>query len=106
MDTLPEHYDETNAVLKEVRAERYRQDALKRQGKFPFTCADGELSDIEKLAILMEEVGEAATACMHLRGYGTSTDKPQNLRKELIQVAAVCVAWLEFLNHQDLKGVF
>jgi NTP pyrophosphatase (non-canonical NTP hydrolase) len=41
------------------------------------------------LAILMEEVGEVAKAVL--------TGDWDNGKKELIQVAAVCVAWLEKL---------
>jgi len=43
-----------------------------------------------KAAVLAEECGEAARAALEQNG--------DQLRKELVQVAAVAVAWLEFLT--------
>jgi NTP pyrophosphatase (non-canonical NTP hydrolase) len=45
----------------------------------------------ERLAILVEEVGEIAK--------GIQDKDLNNLRYELIQVAAVCVRWIEALNY-------
>lgn len=83
-------------VVSEIYKERVRQEDLKRAGRFKYTCADSQLTAGEKLAILVEEVGEAA------RAISEDADNAQdkhgvNLRKELIQVAAVAAAWAESL---------
>lgn len=52
-------------------------------------CSSPAVADIVKTAVLSEECGEAARAVL-------DTDIDQ-LRTELIQVAAVAVAWLEAL---------
>lgn len=50
-----------------------------------------------KQAVLTEEVGEVAQECLRLYD-----DDPRStevtLRAELVQVAAVCVSWLEMLD--------
>ena len=53
-------------------------------------CSSDEVPDIVKVAVLSEECGEVAAAVL---------DKlqPRDLQRELIQTAAVCVAWLEAL---------
>ena len=55
----------------------------------PGDCSSPAVADIVKTAVLSEECGEAARAVL-------DTDIDQ-LRTELIQVAAVAVAWLEAL---------
>lgn len=60
------------------------------QGKFEFTASDPGISNSLKLPILIEEVGEVAK-CIN-----ESMSKDE-LEKELTQVAAVAVAWLESL---------
>ena len=52
-------------------------------------CSSPAVADIVKTAVLSEECGEVARAVL-------DTDIDQ-LRTELIQVAAVAVAWLEAL---------
>ncbi len=76
----------TAAVLYEVAAERQRQDAQweRSPGYWP-----GDLS--EKLAVLGEEHGEVCRAVVEREG-------DSRLREELIQVAAVAVAWAETLS--------
>ncbi len=53
-------------------------------------CSSGLVERVTKMAVLTEEVGEVARAVLENR----SRDNKQ-LRDELIQVAAVAVAWLE-----------
>jgi NTP pyrophosphatase (non-canonical NTP hydrolase) len=76
-------------IFLEIVEERRRQDFLKSQGKFAHTCADAMPASI-KLAVLAEEFGEVARAVCE-RDY-------VNLREELVQVAAVSLAWLEALD--------
>lgn len=84
-------------ALQQVNQECWRQEELKRSGRFPHTCADKELALSKKLAILAEEFGEVARAV--LEAEGLANDKHNKaLRKELIQVAAVCVKWASGLD--------
>ena len=80
----------TEFVLALVERERERQEELKECGKFAATCAD-EIPAGEKLAILVEEVGEVAREVCE-RGARAE------LLEELVQVAAVAVAWAESLG--------
>lgn len=48
--------------------------------------------DVWWLAILMEEVGELAECTLHARFGGSEAE---NGKKELVQVAAVALAWIE-----------
>ena len=92
------HLKDTLHIYSDIRNERQKQEGYKAAGRFAHTCADPELSDMDCLAILIEEVGEAATAILHKQKIGSVTDPEQDLRKELIQVAAVAVAWIERLD--------
>ena len=55
----------------------------------------------ERLCILTEEVGEVARALLN-DGQLTHDIRPKVLRTELIQCAAICVAWLEALDKPDI----
>jgi hypothetical protein len=52
-------------------------------------CSSGDVDITVKMAVLTEECGEVARAVLDA--------KPDDLRTELIQVAAVATAWLEGL---------
>lgn len=80
-------------ILDMVATERGRQELLKSQGKFEYTCADKAMSHFEALSVLTEETGEVAHEVNESIG-----GRPLNrfkLIKELIEVAAVAVAWAE-----------
>ncbi len=81
-------------IVEDVTSERYRQEDLKAGGKFPWTLADAAPSSAEKLAVLAEEFGEVAKAVCE--------GDRENLREELVQVAACCVAWLDSLRCNGL----
>lgn len=74
-------------VLSHVTAERDRQDLLKANGKFEHTCAD-DITNDRKLTILTEEFGEVARAI-------NDNMSPEEIFAELIQVAAIALAWCE-----------
>lgn len=80
-------------VLTEVGMERLRQDAKwGEQNHQPSVW----------LAILSEEVGELATAMLRDR-FGTGAEETReagDMRREAIQVAAVAVAFVEYLDRQ------
>lgn len=85
-------------ALCNVKNERFQQERLKAEGRFRFTCADLELSHAEKLAILTEEVGEVAQQVLEQPDRRLAMDSSgdrEHLRRELEQVAAVAVAWIE-----------
>lgn len=70
-------------AFERIEIERERQEWLHKEN----TCA-WEIPDTLKLAILAEEFGEVAKAMLENHG----------LAEELVQTAAVCVAWLEALE--------
>ena len=91
----------TFGVCCEVEEERTRQDAKWGQQNH---------SPIEWIAILTEEVGEAAKEAveMHFANafpehYTNDAERCARYRAELIQVAAVAVAMVESLDRNVLK---
>lgn len=86
-------------VLSLVVDERERQDRLKDQGRFKYTCSDPEMTHPERLAVLVEEVGEAGHEVNEAIGGHRPLDL-QKLRKELVEVAAVTVAWIEAVERE------
>jgi NTP pyrophosphatase (non-canonical NTP hydrolase) len=92
----------THECLLDVAWERERQEQRKRDGRFKHTCADPDaMTDYEKLAVLTEEVGEVARECLTQTGRRLARDSVgtrEALRAELVQVAAVAVAWIESLT--------
>lgn len=85
---MSENY--TGKILVEIESERERQDVIWPQ---QMTC-----ETTPWLGILMEEVGEVARATLGNADAG-------NLRRELIQVAAVAAAWAEWLDRWAEKEV-
>lgn len=84
-------------ITEAIAAERERQRAL-WGGPHDWgrgDCSSPEVAPIVKVAVLAEEVGEVAMAV--LEGPESVRDGNDNLRDELIQVAAVAIAWLELL---------
>ncbi len=116
--------DRMGGVLFDIQMERARQKDLLAQGKFPFDCDDPTIPDFAKLPVLAEEFGEASREVNEMmqpqfwfgRKYESEppemlaseasrivTRRRKLLRAELIQVAAVCVAWCEGLDAQEEK---
>jgi NTP pyrophosphatase (non-canonical NTP hydrolase) len=59
------------------------------------------MTNAERLAVLVEEVGEVAQEVLTQNGCRLARDTTgtvEGLRVELVQVAAVAVAWLEGLD--------
>jgi Lar family restriction alleviation protein len=75
-----------SAVFADIAAERERQNATFPHSNIPYWKDDEGI----KFTVLVEEVGEVARARLE-------HDRP-GLRHELVQVAAVAVAWIEALD--------
>lgn len=85
-------------VLTIIGAERRRQLALQAQGRFKYTLSDDGMTDFERLACIVEEVGEVGRNVLRRAGLATDGDPDDAaLRKELSQIAALCAAWMERL---------
>lgn len=81
-------------VIGRVSLERDRQEIIHER-----TCASDDVTDAERLAVLVEEVGEIARAILDSVVLDTTPAEQGNaLRDELVQVAAVAVAWLEHIE--------
>ena len=77
-------------ILHEVRAERERQD--KKWG-------EQNHNHVEYSAILGEEYGEVCKASLEVH-FGYEGADPDEVRKELIQTAAVAVAFIECIDRR------
>lgn len=88
-------------AIQAVATERDRQQELLRLGCIKFNCATWSVPDVSKLTILVEEVGEVATE-IHEASRDTAAYR-RRLRKELVQVAAVSVAWVEALDDEQFR---
>jgi hypothetical protein len=91
-------------VMLEVIRERFRQEDLKVEGKFRWTCADVRdpngvvICNPDRLTVLAEEFGEVSHVVCDEMTHGSLPDDEDKLRTELIQVAAVAVAWVEAID--------
>lgn len=89
--------DATYEVIEEVAIERARQEQIGLDkavaGVRWSSCADPDMpgGDDRRYTVLGEEFGEVANALLEHRG-------DEALRTELIQVAAVAVAWVEAID--------
>ena len=102
----------TGEILQDIYRERFRQEELRLKGKFEYTCDSKEISNSYKLAILGEEFGEVSKEVNEELNFLHKLAKDPcevdhikkayhiRMRKELIQVAAVCVAWAESLEEK------
>lgn len=84
-------------VFELIDKERERQEALFLAGKISFQCSSPVVDVKRKIRVLIEELGEVAEEIdgMEQQARMVST---HCLSQELVQVAAVCVAWLESLE--------
>lgn len=86
-------------VFAAIAAERVRQRELFAAGRITFDAASPIPDDNRKLRVLVEEVGEVAQELDNLEATNHSKKLVRaNLRAELVQVAAVAVAWLESME--------
>lgn len=97
-------------VLALIVVERARQEQRKTDGRFLYTCADPSpdaMTDAEKLTVLTEEVGEVAREVLTAdvrRLARDSVGTREAMLAEVVQVAAVAVAWAEALIAAEHVG--
>lgn len=84
-------YDPALEVLRDVHLERHQQDEK---------WGEQNHEDSYWLGILMEEVGESATDVIE----NTLDSHTARLREELVQVAAVAVAWIECIDRRNTRA--
>lgn len=84
-------------VADQIVGEVGRQDDLARAGRFGGTHVMPGGTDLERLAVLAEEFGEASIEVCKSITDGDRSRRP-DLRKELIQVAAVALAWIAAID--------
>lgn len=100
-------HDLRKGIYAEIENTRVKA-ALKYPGT---TLADDVHSETERAALVLAELGEATEEAKMLRYPWTRTARlgreaedgeiRARLRVELAQVAAMCVAWLEFEHRQE-----
>jgi hypothetical protein len=78
-----------------VKRERLRQETLYAAGLLPWIASVPECPNELRLAALVEEVGEVA------RAFHDGMD----IEEELVQVAAVAVAWLQGLKPEPIEVI-
>lgn len=92
----------TTKILKQVRAERVRQRQLLCAGEITVNVSSAKEQDLRKLPILAEEFGAVAKEICEMSEL-SFFDRPARseararMKVELIQLAAVAVAWAEAL---------
>ena len=95
-----------NAILRET----LRAHLTVTEGRNGVSMLDPAMDVGEKLAVLVEEVGEVAKAT--LSGYDSgdpelrSLQEGHDLEKELIQVAAMAASWLEALYEERRDAAY
>lgn len=87
-------------LVESTFAERRRQDELLRAGKIFFNCASPIADNRRKFRVLLEEIGEVAEAIdkIECASRHERANAEHHLKKELTQVLAVIIAWLESLQ--------
>jgi NTP pyrophosphatase (non-canonical NTP hydrolase) len=91
MQYSAEDRNRRNFIYGNIESERFRQD--KKWGD------QSGNANVVWSTVLTEEVGEAAKAVLELDfGHGGTWEE---LREELIQSAAVCVAWIEAIDKRE-----
>lgn len=83
-------------TLQDLRAEAIRAHTLHGDG----SMMNLNKTDVERFSILSEEVGEVAHALNEfILGNCTWHELQDELQKELIQVGAMAVSWIEAIRH-------
>lgn len=81
-----------NQIVAFMLLERARQDKLKAEGRFRYVLSDFDCPNDVRLACLLEELAEVGKALM-----GDAIQDAGDLEKELMQLGALTIAWLEYV---------
>ena len=100
VETYDDQENEIQRATYLIHLERIRQNELKAEGRFKYTCADLDLPFGDVMNVLMEEVGELSRAYLEYKALTFERNKDAmeayaDMKKESIQVAAVALAILE-----------
>lgn len=90
-------------ILVRIADERLRQRKLFTDGIHHFRMDSPVVDWTRKLRVLAEEVGEVAEAIDQLEAKPQSKQAKAHFVTELVQVAAVAVAWLESLQTATMQ---
>jgi NTP pyrophosphatase (non-canonical NTP hydrolase) len=93
-DTL--HKRQPARAIEGLRRPNVINDVLDERERQHIKWGEQNVDAAVWLAILMEEVGEAAEVVLWLRGERRAV--PEELREEMVQVAAVAVAMIEWID--------
>lgn len=92
-------------IYEAIADERTRQERLRESGKFLHTCASPDFqafTHFGRATVLGEEFGEVCRAALDAEKVAEGRHNPDGarskLREELIQTAAVAVAYIEALD--------
>jgi hypothetical protein len=85
-------------ILLKIADERVRQRELFKARKHSFRVDSPVVDTWRKLRVLVEELGEVAEAIDDLEKHPQHKQRRNHLITELVQVAAVTVAWLESME--------
>lgn len=88
---------EIYALIDAEREAQIRKWAVATHGWGIGDCSSRDMAAIVKVGVLAEEVGEVARAVLDQEG-------EERTARELIQVAAVAVAWLESIGSVIEEG--
>lgn len=94
MEGSPARAGKVGDILLAIVTERDRQEELRAAGRFLHSAASPALAHSERCLILGEEFGEVARACLEASQLANDSHG-KLIRTELIQLAAVALAWLE-----------
>lgn len=88
-----------------IEKERQRQESLKASCRFKYTLRDYDISESNKISVIMEEIGEVARNVLARNMLVTDGDTDDDsLIRELVQVASLSVAWLErLIEDQEME---
>src|SRR5258708_27176055 len=89
----------TADIFRDILHERARQEHLQAKGRFKYTCADPRMAVGDKALALGEEFGEVCQAVLEEADLSYDKHPTMSVRKELVQIAAVAVAWVESIDH-------
>lgn len=94
-------FTRARGILDDVLEERKRQERLVAVGKFKETCASPHMIDSDRFLVLAEEYAEVTTL-VTAKAFDREPpmDYRRKLRDELVQVAAVAVAWIEAIDQE------